>query len=108
MLMGISAVGMVSALGLDWETSCSAARAGLLRAAAVDFRVQAGDPWEVMFATAHEVSLLTYGFEGDGRLLRLLTGAFRDLAKNAPFQTGPTPVFLSVPSVDRALLDDEI
>jgi 3-oxoacyl-[acyl-carrier-protein] synthase-1 len=108
MIMSISAVGMVSALGLDWQTSCGAARAGVLRAAAVDFRIQAGDPWEVMCATAHEASLLTYGFEGEGRLLRLLAGAFRDLAENAPVQNGPTPVFLSVPAVDRTMMDDEI
>ncbi len=108
MTMSISSVGMASALGLDWETSCAASRAGILRASTLNhFRVQEGDPWEVSFVTAHEATLLTHGFEGQGRLLRLLSGAFADLQKRIPDSCDELPIFLSLPSQDRTTVDDE-
>jgi len=108
MNLNISAVGMVSALGLDWETSCAASRAGISQSAAINYyRVQAGDPWEVQFVTAHQATLLTQGFEGDGRLLRLLGGAFADLRRRAPANVGELPVFLSLPGPSGATLDDD-
>src|SRR5258707_961848 len=99
MKISITAVGMVSALGLDWETSCAAARAGISRSESVNYyKVQAGDPWEVVPVVAHQVEILTQGFEGQGRLLRLLSGAFADLRSKVPPNPGELPVFLSLPS----------
>lgn len=111
----ILAIGVVSALGLDWETSCAAARCGISRAAALDhYRIQANDPWEVEFVVGHQADLLTRGFEGSARLLRLLAGAVKDLLRNTGASDAePIPVYLSLPHPQRTLtntalmLDDE-
>jgi len=105
----IAAIGMVSALGLDWATSCAASRCGVSRAAALDhYRVQAGDPWKVEFVVGHQVDLLTRGFERHGRLLRLLTGALRDLLRTTSETArdyDSAPVYLSLPDPHRTLSD---
>jgi 3-oxoacyl-[acyl-carrier-protein] synthase-1 len=48
----------------------------------------------------HQVNLLTLGFEHDGRLLRLLTGAMKDLGRSSQFSTLSTlPMYLALPKV---------
>ena len=80
MSASILAVGMATALGLDWPTSCAASRAGIRRALRLDyFPVQGLHAGDVQLCAAHSVELLTRGFEGYGRLVRLLSGAMRDL-----------------------------
>jgi 3-oxoacyl-[acyl-carrier-protein] synthase I len=104
----IAAVGMVSALGLDWHTSCAAGRAGISRAAPVDhYRLQAGDCLKIQFLVAHQIDLLARGFEGQGRLLRLLAGAFADLRQRIPTSPGEIPLFLALPDPDRISIPAE-
>jgi 3-oxoacyl-[acyl-carrier-protein] synthase-1 len=112
MAASITAIGVVSALGLDWETSCAAFRCGISRAGKLDhFRIQADDPWEVEFAVGHQVDLLTRGFEGHGRLLRLLKGALSDLIPRVPValrDSGSTPAYLCLPNPHRTLSNIEL
>ena len=108
----ILAIGMVSALGLGWETSCCASRAGISRAAALDHcRVQAGDPWSVEFLVGHQIDLLTKGFERRARLLRLLAGALKDLRRSIS-EIGrdhdSIPVYLCLPDPNRTLSNAEL
>jgi 3-oxoacyl-[acyl-carrier-protein] synthase-1 len=99
---------MVTALGLDWENSCAASRAGVLRVQALDhFRVQGIEPTDVEFVAGHEADLLTRGFEGKARLLRLLTGAFKDLRERLDRAITSLPVFLSLPGPERVVADEE-
>ncbi len=109
MEMSIISVGMVSSLGLDWKTCCAAARSGIMRAQGLQhYRVQVTDAFDIRLAVGHQVELLTRGFEGNGRLLRLLVGAFRDLLKNVPDTSSDfgrhsveLPVYLAVPDENR-------
>jgi 3-oxoacyl-[acyl-carrier-protein] synthase I len=114
--LAIKAVGMVTSLGLDWATSCAAARAGIIRAHGLQhYRVQVIDPCDVRPATAHEVELLTRGFEQRGRLVRLLSGALRDLRETV-FTRCPEieadcqelAVYLSLPDENRTALNSAL
>ncbi len=108
----ILAIGMVSALGLDWETCCAASRCGISRAAKLDhYKIQAGDPYAVELVVGHQVDLLTRGFEGRGRLLQLLAGALRDLRRAITPRRGDVgslPFYLSLPAPHRTLTNIEI
>jgi len=85
MAANILAVGMVTALGLDWRTSCAASRAGIRRLTRLnEFPVQGIHAADRQFAIAHAADLLTRGFEKYGRLLRLLSGAMRDIKTQCP------------------------
>jgi hypothetical protein len=101
--MDIVACGMVSSLGHDVASACAAARAGLARPTELPFVVAEADGSPGL-ATGHPVPLLGGAFEGDARLIRLLEGAFRDLARQlAPdvLTTGKLGVYLSLPASDR-------
>jgi len=107
MSLAITAIGMVSALGLDWENSCAASRAGVSRTGALDhYRVQGIEPTDVQFVAGHQVDLLTRGFEGKARLLRLLTGAFKNLRERLDGTVSSLPVFLSLPDPERVVADE--
>jgi 3-oxoacyl-[acyl-carrier-protein] synthase I len=105
----IAAVGMVSSLGLDWATSCAAARAGIMRAQGLQhYNLQVTAPCDVHPAVGYQVDLLTRGFEQRGRLLRLLTGALRDLWRDVLGRYGnllsracEVPVYLALPDENR-------
>lgn len=107
----IAAVGMVTALGLDWETSCAASRAGILRACVLDhFPFQTEEIGDPQFAKGHQVELLAKGFEGFGRLARLLAGAMRDLHSRVaefPEVLRASGVYLSLPDPARNRQPDE-
>jgi len=106
MSVKIVAVGMVTALGLDWETSCAASRAGILRASVLDhFPFQTEQIGEPQFARGHQVDLLAKGFEGYGRLLRLLAGAMREIHARCdkhPETLRGAAVYLSLPDPTRS------
>lgn len=71
---------MVASLGYDARTCCAAARAGLVRPTPIEsFRMPSPVDGEPVPAIGHAASLLTRGFEGNQRLLRLLQGLFTDL-----------------------------
>jgi 3-oxoacyl-[acyl-carrier-protein] synthase I len=110
----IVAAGMVTALGLDWQTSCAAARAGISRASPLQhYRVQGENADDVQFVSGHQAELLTQGFEGRTRLLRLLAGALKDLARNASGELNSVGwVYLALPDPARTfgnmeLIEDE-
>ena len=103
--MDILAYGMVTALGTDAATSCAAARAGLVRSRPLDhFRIRSGVTGEAEPVIAHPVVLLTNGFEGEARLLRLMHGAMADVASQAGthgLDLSDAPIYLSLPASDR-------
>lgn len=82
--LAITGIGMVSPLGLDAETSCAAARAGLSRAAPLDsFKVYSESAWADVGVTGHSVREFAGGFEGFGKFVRLGSGALGDLLRRA-------------------------
>jgi len=114
--MDVLAYGMVTALGGDAATSCAGARAGLVRSRVLDhFRLRSGVTGEEEPVIGHPVVLLTQGFEGEARLLRLIHGAMADMATqagSAGLDIANAPIYLSQPSPDRihtaqALIADE-
>jgi 3-oxoacyl-[acyl-carrier-protein] synthase-1 len=103
--MDILAYGMVTALGTDAATSCASARAGLVRSRPLEhFRIRSGVTGEPEPIIAHPVLLLTNGFEGEARLLRLIHGAMADVAAQAGthgLDLADAPIYLSLPASDR-------
>lgn len=100
----IVAAGCVTAVGYDLATACASARAGIVRSAlATDYRLAgadgaaAGEP-----LTAHAAEVLTHGFEGRARLLRLATAALEDLLRAPELAAvrGPVGLYLSLPQRD--------
>ena len=72
----ITGRGMVSSLGLDFYTSCAAARADITRSKELDYyKFCSLETGLVENAMGHPVSILTDGFEGNIRLVRLFVGA---------------------------------
>ena len=104
-MAAIRAIGMVSSLGLDWRTACAAARAGLRRAAPVEgLETSSEVDGEDEQTIGHAVTLLTHGFEGGARLLRLLAGGLQDLLLQAPqlrIADAGVGYFLVLPPRDR-------
>src|SRR5688572_32863799 len=77
----ISAMGLVGCLAVDAVNACAAARAGLSRASELPFQVideETGEPTSVV---GFEMSGMTDGFEGAGRLTRILQLALADLRR---------------------------
>jgi 3-oxoacyl-[acyl-carrier-protein] synthase-1 len=105
MSVSVVAAGMVTVLGLDWETSCAASRAGIRRASKLDyFPFQTAEIGEPQFAIGHQVDLLTKGFEGFGRLVRLLAGAMRDIYRRITPHADllrDSGLYLSMPDPER-------
>lgn len=108
----VSAVGMVTALGLDWKTSCAASRAGISRAARLDyFTFRTQDTGALVSAVGHSARLITQGFEHYGRLVRLLAGAMRDL-RHSSGEGNPilsrAKYYLSLPDPARLFLSSAL
>ncbi|MGC4085931.1 MAG: hypothetical protein QM736_28340 [Vicinamibacterales bacterium] len=101
--MDLLATAMVSALGYDVHTACAAARAGLARPSELPFLTLEADRSPGL-ATGHVARLLTDGFDGDARLVRLMCGALDDLRTQVPPQLladTRTGFYLSIPAADR-------
>lgn len=76
----IGGFGMVASLGYDAATICAAARAGLVRPAVQPgFRIRSAVEGDEEPVVGHQATLLTQGFEGRARLVRLAQGALTDL-----------------------------
>jgi len=78
-LLAVTGVGMVSPLGIGLAGACAAARAGINRAAELDFKVVNSEDNQPEAVTGCEIPHLTKGFEGIGRILRITQTAFVDL-----------------------------
>lgn len=98
--LAVTAVGMVSSLGLDAVTGCAAARAGVVRPTVrVGLAVQAGDTAEQVEVHVHRVPTIADGFTGLGRLAQLGGAALADLRRSAAFGDGRrTGLLVNVPS----------
>ncbi len=108
MNVNVIGAGMVTALGLDWQTSCAAGRACVSRAERIEyFKVQADDPWEMQHVNGHRATLLTSGFEGWGRFKRLLAGALADLVRQGLAPTTSCSMYLLLPRPPLESLTDE-
>jgi len=77
-------------------------RAGLVRPTTLDTFI-VGTLDDCGGVTVHAAPVITHGFEGDARLLRLLEAAFAGLQRHsdAPWKTGRTAFYLSLPDPDR-------
>jgi 3-oxoacyl-[acyl-carrier-protein] synthase-1 len=106
----VTALGMVSSLGLDAATSCAAARAGIRRAQPLDYlRFASLDGRSVESAVGHPVPIITHGFEGAARLAQLAAGALRDLTNGWAIPIGARVGFyISMPSCRRHLTGAEL
>jgi 3-oxoacyl-[acyl-carrier-protein] synthase I len=93
---------LVCSLGLDVTEACAAMRAGIARPTTIDTFVL-GTLDDCAGATVHAAPLITHGFEGDARVLRLLHAAFESLLTqpDAPWKTARTGFYLSLPHPDR-------
>jgi 3-oxoacyl-[acyl-carrier-protein] synthase-1 len=104
--VAVTGCGLVSSLGLDVANACAAARAGISRASEQEeYFVRSADGL-VGGVVCHSVPFLTWGFEGDARLMRLIQGGLEDLARqcpDAPWRTKRTGFYLSLPSQTRLL-----
>jgi 3-oxoacyl-[acyl-carrier-protein] synthase-1 len=81
----IEGLGMVASLGFDVDTICAAARAGLLRSRPLEnYRIRSAVGGDEEPVIAHEAGLLTLGFEGAARQIRLAQGALSDLLRHTP------------------------
>ncbi|OLB14579.1 MAG: hypothetical protein AUH10_03730 [Gammaproteobacteria bacterium 13_2_20CM_66_19] len=99
-------MGMVAALGNGVAMNCAAARAGIVRAQALEnYRIRSAVDGEEEPVIGHAAGLLTRGFEGDARLVRLAHGALLDLLAQTPhidWKTRPAQFYLSLPASGRA------
>ena len=75
----VTGLGMITALGRGVVASCAAARAGLSRAAGLDYEVLDEETLEMEPLQGHVVQGYADGFAGFGRLVRLGAAALRDL-----------------------------
>jgi 3-oxoacyl-[acyl-carrier-protein] synthase-1 len=91
---------LVSALG-DTITACAAARAGIVRARDlvlqldVAARAESDPPF-----VGHAADSIARGFDGQGRLLRLISAALRELADRGTIEGG-VDLYLAVPNPQR-------
>ena len=95
---------MTCSLGLDAVTACAAARSGLTRSLPLDcFSVQSPEDGSIEAAIGHPAPLVTAGFEGNARLVRLMQAALTDLLRNIdrPPENKRTAFYLSLPDPDR-------
>ncbi len=106
----ITGQGMVSSLGLDAETACAAARAGLRRTADLDWvKFASLDGREVECAVGHAAPIITHGFEGPSRLGQLAAGALKDLTNHSLLaEAGRIGLYLSLSSSRRHLTGVEL
>ncbi len=79
----ITGLGLVSSLGYDVFNACAAARAGISRAAELDyFKIKSREDGEIVYILGHEVPNITRGFEGFARQLVLSKQGISDLLNN--------------------------
>ena len=82
--LAVTAIGLVSSLGLEVTTACAAARAGLSRPSLLDGFVTPPATEDPVPAVGHPIGPFTRGFDGAGRLLRVAELGARSLAASAP------------------------
>lgn len=106
----VTAYGMVSSLGLNAIHACAAARAGLTRPVDSEYVVLSGLDGSPEPLAVHSAPMLTDGFQGLPRLLRLAEGALQDLRSRANDfpPSAETGVYLSIGDPCRRWSDLEL
>jgi 3-oxoacyl-[acyl-carrier-protein] synthase-1 len=103
--ISITGRGMVASLGHDVANACAAARAGLGRAQELEnYKLYSPDDAGGQPAIGHPVPMLTTGFSGPARLLRLLQAGLKDLknqVKDPPWKKDEVGFYLSLPDPFR-------
>src|SRR5947208_10417 len=100
----VTGIGFATALGLDVENGCAAARAGISRASQLTIENFAGDPlWGKEPPVGHTVRLAD-GFTGYGKVLALGSLALEDVfRRGGKPDTGRTGLYVNLS--DRFLED---
>ncbi len=101
----ISFVGasLISAVGLDFYTSCASARSGLMKSTEIELSTvnAEGDLENIV---AYSVPIINNGFEGDARLVNMLSYAFQELKQNisqAMEAQSRIGIYIAAPSAKR-------
>ena len=101
----VAGLGMVAALGADVITSCAAARAGISRSSPIEhFPARSAVDGAAEAVIGHQASLLTHGFDGEARLIRLAQGALVDLlvqSPDIPWRQRRHHFYLALPDLSR-------
>jgi 3-oxoacyl-[acyl-carrier-protein] synthase-1 len=100
-VLAVTGSSLVCSLGLDPAVACAAMRAGIVRPTELDtFLVGTLDAFSGV--TVHEAPVITHGFEGDARALRLLQAAFEGLGlQSTDSLPARTAFYVSLPHPDR-------
>jgi len=109
--LSIIEIGMVSSIGLDWETACASERAGIARATELEFTTIDSETKDREPVVGHPLALGTRGFQGKGRLLRIGQLALEELQNRVDISnlgSGQCGFVLSVPENMRnsSLIND--
>jgi 3-oxoacyl-[acyl-carrier-protein] synthase-1 len=72
---------MASSLGLDIATACAASRAGLTQLRELPFSVVDGESMDLQPAIGHTAASMAEGFEGMGRIMRIMQLGLADLTR---------------------------
>ncbi len=80
----ITAMGLVGCLAVDAANACAAARAGLSRASELPFVVVDDETGEPAAVVGYAIAGMSDGFEGTGRVARVLQLALADLRRGLP------------------------
>jgi 3-oxoacyl-[acyl-carrier-protein] synthase-1 len=106
----ITGLGMTTPVGLTAAQSCAAVRAGISAMAELDFSVEIDLVNHVPVAGCG-IPVVTEGYVGLGRSMRLATAALRDLISSARLSAADlrsASLFLAVPPATRGGVDSRI
>ena len=107
--IAITGMGLASSLGPDVRNACAAARAGLSRARALEFQVVNGEDNDLEPVTGHPIATMTEGFEGVGRILRIMQMGLADFEKTlASGRSENSGWFLALPDGGQNRADDHM
>jgi 3-oxoacyl-(acyl-carrier-protein) synthase len=98
--VAITAIGMVSSLGLDAAAACTAARAGLVQPRELDYEIYDDETHENVKVFGHCVGPYTLGFSELGRWVRLGSLGLRNLLARSgldPAELARIPIYLNLP-----------
>lgn len=109
----VTACGLASSLGAGWMASCAAARAGVRRARIMsELTFASVVDGSALSPIGHSADLLTRGFEGFARELRLLQAGLADVVRQAWPDAAAPPAdaafYLSIPDPRRIYVKTDL
>jgi len=105
--LAVTGLGLASSLGLSVSGACAAARAGITRPRPLAFKAIDPDTKDQEQVAGHPIGNATEGFEGTGRLLRILQLAAADLRAGlgkAQLPLDQCGLVVALPEANRATL----